>query len=151
MSTTLTKLEEDLPVAMKAHDAFRVGTLRQTIAAIRGEAKAGSVERELTEDDVLKVLAREVKKRRESAQIYADAGAADRAKVESDEADLIGEYLPAQLSDAELEALVREAISATGASSLRDMGGVMKYVTTKAGTAADGKKVSMLVRAALSA
>ena len=147
----MTKLEADLPVAMKAHDSFRVGTLRQVIAAVRGEAKAGPVEREVTEDDVLKVLAREVKKRRESAQIYSDAGAPERAKVESDEADLIAQYLPAQLSDAELEALVREAIEATGASSLRDMGGVMKYVTGKAGTAADGKKVSSLVRAALSA
>lgn len=146
----MTKLETDLTTAMKARDSVRVGTLRQAIAAVRGEAKSGPVERELTEDDVQKVLAREVKKRRESAQIYTDAGADERAQTETAEADLIGSYLPAQLSDDELAALVREGIEHVGATTVRDMGAVMKYVTGKAGTAADGRKVSQLVKAALS-
>jgi uncharacterized protein len=107
------------------------------------------VEKELTEDDVLKVLSREVKKRRDSAQIYTDAGAEERAATETAEADLFETYLPARLSDDELAALVSAVIADTGATSVRDMGAVMKEATARAGAAADGKKLSTLVRAAL--
>src|SRR5690349_13585457 len=103
MSTpTLDRLTSDLTTAMKARDSFRTGTLRQLVAAVRAEAKAGPVEKDLTEDDVLRVLAREVKKRRESAEIYTTAGADERAANESAEADVVEEYLPQQLSDDEL-------------------------------------------------
>ncbi|MDC7121738.1 GatB/YqeY domain-containing protein [Cellulomonas fimi] len=150
MSTpTLDRLTSDLTTAMKARDSFRTGTLRQLVAAVRAEAKAGPVEKDLTEDDVLRVLAREVKKRRESAEIYATAGADERAANESAEADVVEEYLPQQLSDDELAALVQDVVAATGASSLRDMGAVMKEATARAGLSADGKKLSALVRAAL--
>lgn len=150
MSTpTLDRLTSDLTTAMKARDAFRTGTLRQLVAAVRAEAKAGPVEKDLTEDDVLRVLAREVKKRRESAEIYTTAGADERAANESAEADVVEEYLPKQLSDDELAALVTDVVAATGASSLRDMGAVMKEATARAGLSADGKKLSALVRAAL--
>lgn len=150
MSTdTLAQLTADLTTAMKARDADRVSILRQVIGAVRAEAKAGTVEKELTEDDVLKVLTREVKKRRDSAQIYTDAGAADRAAVETREADAIEGYLPARLSQDELEALVRSVVADLGATSQRDMGAVMKEATARAAGAADGKALSTLVRAAL--
>jgi len=150
MSTdTLARLTADLTTAMKARDADRTSILRQVIGAVRAEEKAGPVAKELTEDEVLKVLAREVKKRRESAQIYTDAGATERAEVETREADAIETYLPAQLSDDELADLVRDVIASVGATSIRDMGGVMKEATARAGTSADGKKLSALVRSAL--
>lgn len=148
-STTLDRLTADLTTAMKARDAFRTNTLRQLVAAVRGEAKAGPVEKDLSEDDVLRVLAREVKKRRESAEIYAGAGAGERAANESAEADVVEEYLPKQLSDDELAALVRDVVAATGATTVRDMGTVMKEATARAGLGVDGKKLSGLVRAAL--
>ncbi|WP_456824179.1 GatB/YqeY domain-containing protein [Cellulomonas sp. P5_E12] len=148
--STLDQLTSDLTTSMKARDTERTGILRQIIGAVRFEAKAGAVEKELSEDDVLKILAREVKKRRDSAQIYTDAGAAERAATETTEADLIETYLPAQLSDDELAALVTAVIADVGASSVRDMGAVMKEATARAGASADGKKLSTLVRAALS-
>ncbi|MDM7830332.1 GatB/YqeY domain-containing protein [Cellulomonas edaphi] len=148
-SETLDRLTADLTTAMKARDAARTNTLRQAIGAVRAEAKAGPVEKELSEDDVLKVLSREVKKRRDTAQIYTDAGATDRAATETAEADLFETYLPARLSDDELAALVAAVIAETGAGSMRDMGAVMKEATARAGASADGKKLSTLVRAAL--
>ncbi|GIG22969.1 hypothetical protein Cch01nite_36930 [Cellulomonas chitinilytica] len=148
-AATLDQLTADLTTAMKARDTVRVGVLRQAIGAVRAESKAGPVEKDLTEDDVLKVLAREVKKRRESAQIYTDAGAAERAETETAEADVIETYLPARLSDDELAALVTAVVADLGATSLKDMGGVMKEATARAAGAADGKKLSTLVRAAL--
>lgn len=148
-SETLDRLTADLTTSMKARDADRTSILRQLIGAVRAEEKAGPEVKELTEDDVLKVLAREVKKRRESAQIYTDAGAGERADVETREADAIETYLPARLSDDELAALVTDVIASVGATSIKDMGGVMKEATARAGTAADGKKLSALVRAAL--
>jgi len=148
--STLDQLTSDLTTAMKARDTERTGVLRQIIGAVRFEAKAGAVEKELSDDEVLKILAREVKKRRDSAQIYTDAGAPERAATETSEADLIETYLPAQLSDDELAALVQAVISDVGATSVRDMGAVMKEATARAGASADGKKLSTLVRGALS-
>ncbi|UJP40809.1 GatB/YqeY domain-containing protein [Cellulomonas palmilytica] len=152
MSTpTLDRLTADLTTAMKARDTERTSVLRQVIGAVRAEEKAGPAVKELTEDDVLAVLNREVKKRRESAQIYTDAGAADRAATETAEADAIETYLPARLSDDELAALVAAVVADLGASSMKDMGAVMKEATSRAGLAADGKKLSALVRTALTA
>lgn len=147
MSTpTLDRLTADLTTAMKARDTARTSILRQVIAAVRAEEKSGSTVKELTEDDVLAVLNREVKKRRESAQIYSDANAPERAANETAEADAIETYLPARLSDDELAALVTADL---GATSMKDMGAVMKEATSRAGLAADGRKLSTLVRAAL--
>lgn len=148
--STLDQLTSDLTTAMKARDTERTGVLRQIIGAVRFEAKAGAVEKELSDDEVLKILAREVKKRRDSAQIYTDANAPERAATETAEADLIETYLPAQLSDDELQALVGAVIADVGATSVRDMGAVMKEASARAGASADGKKLSTLVRAALS-
>ncbi|RHA37640.1 GatB/YqeY domain-containing protein [Cellulomonas rhizosphaerae] len=147
--STLDQLTADLTTAMKARDSVRTNTIRQAIGAVRAEAKAGPVEKDLSEDEVLKVLSREVKKRRDSAQIYTDAGADERAAIETAEADLFETYLPARLSDDDLAALVASVIADTGATSMRDMGGVMKEATARAGASADGKKLSTLVRAAL--
>ncbi|AEI10742.1 GatB/YqeY domain-containing protein [Cellulomonas gilvus] len=150
MSTpTLDRLTADLTAAMKARDADRTSVLRQVIGEVRAETRTGSVQRELTEDEVLGVLAREVKKRRESAQIYAAANAPERAATETAEADAIETYLPPRLSDDELAALVTAVVADLGASTMRDMGAVMKEATSRAGLAADGKKLSTLVRAAL--
>ena len=147
--STLDRLTADLTTSLKARDTLRTSTLRQLIGAVRHEEKAGTVARELTEDEVLKVLARESKKRRESAQIYADAGAADRAATESAEADVVDEYLPTRLTDDELAALVEAVVADTGASSLTDMGAVMKEATARAQGRADGRALSTLVRARL--
>ena len=147
--TTLDRLTADLTTSLKARDTLRTSTLRQVIGAVRNEAKAGTVERELTEDDVLKVLAREVKKRRESAQIYTDAGALERAATETAEADVIDEYLPTRLTDEELAALVDAVVADTGASTPKDMGAVMKEATARAQGRADGKALSALVRTRL--
>ncbi|ADG73448.1 hypothetical protein Cfla_0535 [Cellulomonas flavigena DSM 20109] len=147
--STLDRLTADLTTALKARDTLRTSTLRQLIGAVRHEEKAGTVARELTEDEVLKVLAREAKKRRESAQIYTDAGAADRAATETAEADVVDEYLPTRLSDDELAALVDAVVADTGASTLKEMGAVMKEATARAAGRADGKALSALVRARL--
>ncbi|TQL03142.1 GatB/YqeY domain-containing protein [Cellulomonas sp. SLBN-39] len=149
MSQTLSTLTADLTTAMKARDELRRDTLRQVIAAVRTEAKAGDVERELGEDEVLQVLAREVKKRRDTAETYTQVGATDRAERETAEAEIISTYLPARLTEAELEALVRDAVAEVGATSMRDMGAVMKVATERAGTSADGRTLSALVRQAL--
>ncbi|GIG41782.1 GatB/YqeY domain-containing protein [Cellulomonas phragmiteti] len=147
--STLDRLTADLTTSLKARDTLRTSTLRQLIGAVRHEAKAGAAERELTEDEVLAVLARESKKRRESAQIYTDAGAPERAATEAAEADVVDEYLPTRLTDDELAALVDAVLADTGASTLKDMGTVMREAGARAQGRADGKALSALVRARL--
>lgn len=150
--TTIERLTSDMTAALKARDTFTLGTLRQVIGAVRTEEKSARVARVLTEEQVQAVLASEVKKRRDSATIYADAGAEDRADVETREADLIETYLPAALSDADLDALVANAVSEVGATSMKQMGQVMKVATAAAaasGARVDGRTLSEKVRAAL--
>ena len=149
MSTTLDTLTTDLTTAMKARDTFRTSVLRQVIGAIRAEEKAGKVARTLTEDDVLAVLASQAKLRRDTAQNWTDNGVHDRAATENAEADVIDAYLPAKLTAAELDAIVAESIAAVGATTMKQMGQVMKEATARAGLGADGKTLSALVRAAL--
>ena len=146
---TIDALTADLTSAMKARDTALTGVLRQIIGAVRAEGKSGPVARTLTEDEVLKVLAREVKKRRESAQIYTDANAPERAANESAEADIIERYLPARLTEAELDALVAAVIADLGVATIKDMGKVMKEATARAGASADGKALSARVRQVL--
>ncbi|TGJ97581.1 glutamyl-tRNA amidotransferase, partial [Actinotalea fermentans ATCC 43279 = JCM 9966 = DSM 3133] len=129
MTTTIERMTADLTTAMKARDEFAKNTLRQVIGAVRTAEKSGSTAREMTDAEVQTVLAAEVKKRRESAQIYTDAAATKRADNETREADFIEKYLPASLTAAELDALVTAAIVSTGASSMKDMGTVMKTAT----------------------
>lgn len=153
MTTTIERLTSDMTAALKARDSITLSTLRQVVGAVRTEEKAGKVARTLTDEQVQAVLAAEVKKRRESARIYSDAGAQDRAEAETAEADIIEAYLPAALSDADLDALVASAVAATGATSMKQMGQVMKAATEAAaasGGRVDGKTLSAKVRAALS-
>lgn len=140
------KLQTDLSAAMKARDEVTVATLRMALTSVTTEEVAGKEARELSDDDVLKVLTREAKKRREAAEAFDAAGRAELASRERAEGEVLDRYLPAQLSDDELSELVAAAIAEAGASSPRDMGAVMKIVVPKVAGRADGKRVSDEVR-----
>ena len=151
MTTTLkAQLRTDLTTAMKARDALRSATLRMALTAITNEEVAGKVARELSDDEVLKVLGREVKKRKEAAEAFAGAGRAEQAAREEAEGEVLTAYLPAQLSDGELQALVDAAVAETGAEGPRGMGAVMKVLTPRVAGRADGSRVAAAVKAKLS-
>lgn len=149
MSDLKDRLQNDLTAAMKARDELRTATLRMALTAVKNEEVAGGEARELDDDAVLKVLAREGKKRREAAEAYTNAGRQELAEREVAEGRVIEEYLPAQLSDEELTALVAAAIAETGATSPQQMGAVMKAVTPKVAGRAEGGRVAAAVKAAL--
>src|SRR6476661_6411265 len=136
------EIKADLQGAMRAGEKERVGALRLVLSELQKAAKEGG-------DDELAVLRRERKRRKESEQAYRDAGREDLADGEAYEANAIEAYLPAELSDEELDALVATAVADTGASSQRDMGRVIKQVMAAAGGRADGRKVSTKVKEAL--
>jgi uncharacterized protein YqeY len=140
------RLHADLNAAMKARDEVTTATLRMALTAVTTEEVAGKAARELTDDDVVKVLGREAKKRREAAEAFDAAGRGELADRERAEGVVLDRYLPAQLSDVELAELVGAAIAEAGATSPRDMGSVMKIVQPKAAGRADGKRVSDEVR-----
>jgi uncharacterized protein len=128
---------------MRAGERDRVAALRLVLSELQKAEKDG-------DGDELAVLRRERKRRREAAEAYRDGGRADLADQEDDEAELIEQYLPAELSDEELDALVRTAVTETGAESPHDMGKAIKHVMAAAGGRADGKRVSTKVKEALS-
>ncbi|HTP15395.1 MAG TPA: GatB/YqeY domain-containing protein [Streptosporangiaceae bacterium] len=140
------RLRSDLTVAMKARDHVRTRTLRMALAAITNEEVAGKSIRELGDEEVLKVLSREARRRREAAGAFADAGRHEQAAAERAEDAVLTGYLPAQLSDAELAAVVAAAITETSASGKGAMGQVMKAVTSQAAGRADGGRVAAEVR-----
>jgi uncharacterized protein YqeY len=140
------RLRHDLNTAMKARDNVTTATLRMTLTAITQEEVAGAVARELSDDEVLRVITREGRKRREAAQAYDSAGRTDLAERERAEGQVLQRYLPAQLDDAELAELVRAAIALAGATTPRDIGAVMKIVQPRVAGRADGKRVSDEVR-----
>jgi hypothetical protein len=144
--TLKEKLETDLSSAMKARDEVRTRTLRMALTAVKNEEVAGKQSRELSDDDVVKVLTREAKKRREAATAFGDAGREEQAQAERDEGAVLEEYLPAQLSDEELTALVADAIAETGAAGPRAMGQVMKSVNPKVAGRAEGGRVAAEVK-----
>lgn len=146
MSALKEKLETDLTAAMKARDEVRTRTLRMALTAVKNEEVAGKRSRELSDDDVVKVLAREAKKRREAATAFGDAGREEQAQAERDEREVLELYLPAPLGDAELTALVADAISVTGAAGPRAMGQVMKVVNPKVAGRAEGGRVAAEVK-----
>ena len=151
MTTTLkAQLRTDLTTAMKARDELRSATLRMTLSAITNEEVAGKVARELSDDEVLKVIGREVKKRKEAAEAFAGAGRAEQAAREEAEGEVLTAYLPAQLSDEELQTLVDAAVAETGAEGPRAMGVVMKVLTPRVAGRADGSRVAAAVKAKLS-
>ncbi|MCQ9342737.1 GatB/YqeY domain-containing protein [Corynebacterium kozikiae] len=149
MSQLKETIREDLNTSMKARDKVRTGTLRMLLAAITMEETAGQ-KHEVSDEDVLKVIAREIKKRRESAEVYTSAGREELAANELEEAAVLEAYQPAQLDDAELAELVAAAVAEVGASSMQQMGQVMGVATKKAAGRADGKRLSAAVRTALS-
>ncbi|GGT62581.1 GatB/YqeY domain-containing protein [Actinomadura citrea] len=144
--TLKEKLETDLSSAMKARDELRTRTLRMVLTAVKNEEVAGKQSRTLSDDDVVKVLTREAKKRREAATAFGDAGREAQAQAERDEGEVLEGYLPAQLSDEELTALVADAIAETGASGPRAMGQVMKSVNPKVAGRAEGGRVAAEVK-----
>lgn len=143
------RLQQDLTTSMKARDELRTATLRMVLTAIGTEEVAGKASRTLTADEELKVLAREAKKRREAAEAFRSGGADDRADRELAEEQVLGDYLPQQLSDEDLTALVAEAVAESGASGPQAMGAVMKVVGPKVAGRAEGGRVAAAVRAAL--
>ncbi|MFC5381661.1 GatB/YqeY domain-containing protein [Aquipuribacter nitratireducens] len=142
-------LRADLTAAMRAGDALRVGTLRMVLTAVREVEVSGRTQRTLSDAEAQKVVAKEAKKRRESAQVYTDAGRPELAEREQAEAELLEQYLPQQLSPAELEALVDEVIAAEGYAGLQQMGAAMKAVNARVQGRADGGAVAALVRSRL--
>ncbi len=150
MSALKDKLKADLTVSLKAKDEVRLRTIRMALAAINVEEVAGKAARELSDDEVVKVLTKEAKKRREAAEAFGNAGRAEQAQAELDEQAVLEEYLPAQLSDEELGKLVDEAVAETGASGPQAMGQVMKAVNPKVTGRAEGGRVAAAVRARLS-
>jgi uncharacterized protein YqeY len=151
MTTTLkAQLRSDLTSAMKARDELRSATIRMALTAITNEEVAGAVARELSDDEVVKVLGREAKKRKEAAEAFAGAGRAEQAAREVAEGEVLAAYLPAQLSDEELHALVDAAVAESGAEGPRAMGAVMKVLTPRVAGRADGSRVAAAVKARLS-
>lgn len=140
------QLHSDLTDAMRAKDEVRRATLRMVLTAVTTEEVAGKQARELSDDDVVKVLARELKKRREAATAYTDAGHADRASAELAEAAVIESYLPAQLSEDEVRTIVAAAIAELAVSGPQAMGQVMKSVQPKIAGRADGGHVAAEVK-----
>jgi uncharacterized protein YqeY len=145
------RLQADLTTAMKARDELTTATLRMVLAAVGTEQVAGKSARELSDDDVLAVLRREAKKRREAATSFADGGRPDRAERELAEERVVAGYLPAQLSDDDLASLARDAVAESGAAGPQAMGTVMKTIGPKIAGRADGGRVAAAVRIALAA
>jgi uncharacterized protein len=150
MADLKARLQADLTTAMKARDELTTATVRMALTAVTTEEVAGKVARELTDDEVLRVLTKEAKKRREAAEAFAAAGRSQQADRELAEETVLAGYLPAQLSDAELGELVRAAVAEAGASEPRQMGAVMKLAQPRVAGRADGRRVSDEVRRQLS-
>ncbi|MCT1370071.1 GatB/YqeY domain-containing protein [Corynebacterium mucifaciens] len=148
MSALKEQIRADLKDAMKAKEKERTGTIRMLLAAIQTAETEGS-KHEVDDAEIQKIIAREIKKRRESADIYTTNGRADLAETELAEASILEVYQPKQLSDEELATLIDEAIADTGAESMAQMGQVMKAATAKADGRADGKRISEAVKARL--
>jgi uncharacterized protein len=140
------RLHADLNRAMKARDELTTATLRMALTAVTTEEVAGKQARELSDEEVLRVLTREAKKRREAAEAFDAAGRRELADRERAEGTVLDAYLPAQLGDDELTELVRAAVAETGANSPQQMGAVMKAVQPRVAGRADGKRVSDEVR-----
>jgi uncharacterized protein len=142
-------VQSDLTSAMRARDQVRSGTLRMALTAMTNEEVSGTQARELSDDEVLKVLAKEAKKRKEASAAYTEAGRPELASKEEAELAILEAYLPAQLSDEELEAIVAAAIESTGATGMQQMGQVMKVASPVVAGRADGGRVAAVVKASL--
>lgn len=154
MAALKARLRTDLTAAMRARDVLVVSTLRMALSAVQTEEVAGSTARELSDEEVLRVLAKEAKKRAESAEAFAGAGRDELAAKERAESEVLTAYLPVQLSDDEVTALAAAAVAQVAAETgqapgLRQMGEVMKRAGAAAAGRADGSRVSAAVKAQL--
>jgi uncharacterized protein len=140
------QLRSDLTTAMKARDELRTATLRMVLSAVSAEEVSGREARELSDDEVQSVLRREAKKRREAAEAFAGAGRTEQAQREQAEGDVLAAYLPAQLDDSDLAAIVADVITRTGASGMKDMGKVMGAAQGAVAGRAEGSRVAAEVR-----
>src|SRR3954463_14610648 len=145
------RLRGDLTAAMKARDELRAATLRMALTAVTTEEVAGKQARVLSDDEVLLVLTREAKKRREAAEAFDGAGRAELANRERAEGEVLAEYLPAQLTDDELAELARAAIAETGADNPKAMGQVMRVLQPQVTGRAEGGRVAAEVQRQLGA
>lgn len=146
MSELKDRLKNDLTTAIKARDKVRAGTLRMVLAAISTEEAAGSTRRTLDDQEITRLLTREVKKRREAAEAFDKGGRPEQAEAERAESEVISDYLPEQLTDEELSGLVAEAIRETGAEGPKGMGQVMKTVNPRVAGRAEGSRVAAEVK-----
>ncbi|MGH8870199.1 MAG: GatB/YqeY domain-containing protein [Actinomycetes bacterium] len=151
MTTLKDRLQQDLSAAIKQRDELRASSLRMALTAIRTEEVSGKQARELSDEDVVTVLRREVKKRREAAEAFSGGGRAESAERERAESGVLESYLPAQMADDELAALVAEAIKDAGTVAPNAMGAVMKIVNPKVAGRAEGGRVATEVRRQLAA
>ena len=155
MSELKDRLRADLTASMKARDTVTTGTLRMALAAVTNEEVSGATARDLSDAEVITVLTREVKKRKEAAEAYDGANRPELAEQERSESAVLGRYLPQQLTDAELSALVGDAIAeveaSTGAApTMKQMGQVIKAAQARSAGRADGARLAAAVRSALS-
>jgi uncharacterized protein len=146
MSQLKDRLQSDLTTAMKSRDELRTATLRMALTAVRMEEVSGKSARELDDAEVVTVLGRESKKRREAAEAFDGAGRPDRADRERAEGEVLAGYLPVQLSDDDLRDLVTAAITETGAEGPRGIGAVMRVVSPQTTGRAEGGRVAAEVR-----
>ena len=146
MNELKERLRTDLNAAMRARDRVRLRTLRMALTSITNEEVSGNTARELSDDEIVRVLTREARKRREAADAFESAGRADQAAAERAEGEVLADYLPAQLTDDELAGIVSAAIAETGAAGMPAMGKVMKTVTPRVAGRAEGARVAAEVR-----
>ena len=151
MNELKERLRADLNSAMRTRDQVRLRTLRMALTSITNEEVSGAAARELSDDEIVKVLTREAKKRREAAEAFDAAGRAEQAAAERAEGEVLADYLPAQLTDEEVSQLVAAAIAETGAAGMPAMGKVMKAVTPQVAGRAEGSRVASEVRRQLAA
>lgn len=149
MTALKETLRTDLTAAMKGRDELVTATLRMALTAIGTEEVAGKAARELSDAEVVQVLTREAKKRREAAEAFENGGRPEQAAREKAEGEVLARYLPAQLSDEELAALVAQAVAETGAEGPKGMGLVMKALNPKIAGRAEGGRVAAAVKSAL--
>ena len=152
MTNLKDQLKADLTASMKARNEVETSTLRMTLAAIMNAEVAGDEAKELTNEQVQEVVRAEAKKRAESADIYKDAGRTEAETAERSELAILERYLPAAMSDADLEQIVDQEVAAAASSGLtgpKAMGGVVKAVRNRAGAGADGAKIANLVKSRL--
>lgn len=140
------ELQSDLTAAMKARDEVRTRTLRMVLTAVSNEEVSGAASRELSDAEVVKVITREAKKRREAAEAFDSGDRPEQAAAERAEGEVLSGYLPAQLTDAEIADLVAAAISESGATGVKDMGAVMKVVNPRIAGRAEGGRVAAEVK-----